>query len=179
MTGAALFQPPKSSSALVFGALVVPNPPLPARAMFADMALAQPVSDLTADFEGENAIVVALGAEEAGSGVAHASLEAHGSAVEKVENPDVSLWATLEDIDAGGGGIGAERLNAEFMLDGGGLMLLVGGAAVVSEKSNRSFKPEVAVDFVPRDLVSDAELKAPKPLEELRVRCACGAGGLD
>lgn len=178
MTGAALFQPPKSSSALIFGGPVTPNPPLPPRPLFVDMELPQPNSGFAADLEGEDLILDALEAAGA-SDVAHASLEAHGSTVEKDDRPDVLPWLVCVAIDAGWeGGAGAERLNAEFMLDGGEVMLLVEGAGVDSEKSNRSFRPEVVVDFGARDPVPGAELKSPKPLEELTVRCTCCAGGL-
>lgn len=102
--------------------------------------------------------------------MAHASLEPHGSTVGKEGRLDVLPWFMFEASDAGWeGGAGAERLNAEFMLDEGEVMLLVDGAEVASEKSNRSFRPEVAVDFAARDPVPGAEPKSPKPLEELRV----------
>lgn len=178
MTVAALFQPPKSSSALIFGGPVAPNPPLPLRPLFADMELPQPNSGFAADLEGEDLILDALGPAGT-SGVDHASLEAHGSTVEKVESPDVLPWRVCVAIDAGWeGGAGAERLNAEFMLDGAAVMLLVEGAAAESEKSNMSFRPEVVVDFGARGPVPGVELKSPKPLEELTVRCTCCAGGL-
>lgn len=128
---------------------------------------------------GEGLKAVALGTAGAGSGVAHASLEPHGSAVEKVEREDVWPWFVGAAIDVGWDeGVGEERLNAEFMFDGGEAMVLVEGAGVDSEKSNRSFRPEVAADLVAREPVPGAELKSPKPLEELGVGWACGAGGL-
>ena len=140
----------------------------------------QPISGFAADLDGEDLRGVTLGGAGAGSGVAHASLEAHGSAVEKVERMDVLPWFVFEAIDVGWeGGAGAERLNAEFMLDAGEVMFLVDGAGVESEKSKRSFRPEVAVGFVARDPVPVAELKSPKPPEELSVGCGCWAGGLD
>ena len=153
-TGAALFQPPKSSSALIFG--VHPKPVWAAGCVEADL------------------IVEVLGTETegaAGSGVAQASLEPQGSATEKVEKPVVAPSFMPEEVGAGcKGAAGAERLNAELVFEGVESLLLGAVAGVDSEKSKRSFIPELVIGFVVCAPVLDAELKSPNPLEELSVR---------
>lgn len=170
MAGAALLQPPKSSSALIFGALVASNPPL-AKPLSAEVLLPHPKSVVAADAVGGDLMADALGTAGAGSGVAHASLEPQGSAFEKPERPAIFPWVMLTIVGAGcEGGVRAERLNAEFTFIGCELLLVGASAGEDSEKLNRSSMPELEVVFVATGGAPDAELKSPKPLEELSVR---------
>ncbi len=112
-----------------------------------------------------------LGIEEAGSGVAHASFEPQGSIVEKFERPDVLAWLVLAIIGAGcAEGAGVERLNAELMVLGGAMAVLGPDTGFDSDKSKRSFMPELVVDFVVNGEAPDPELMSPNPLVELSVR---------
>ena len=75
------------------------------------------------------------------------------------------------------GGVGAERLNAEFRF-GTGVGTGAGGtvrdaAGGEEEKSNMSFNPFTAAGLDMRGDMLGAELKPPKPLDELNVRWTC------
>ena len=129
LTGAALLQPPKSSSGATFavGFETLPNSLPNADDWVFEAAGVLPQAEKSVDIGmdgfgggaglGFGALVVAEG-----SGVAHASLEPQGSSLfEKLEN--ALLVAAWEDADGFGAGCegaaGAERLKAELMLADG------------------------------------------------------------
>lgn len=102
----------------------------------------------------------------AGSGVAQASFEPHGSSLEKPENALELTGATGADLAAGcENGAGAERLNAELRLEGGGFEEI--GACDVKgfEKSNRLLDAALLGCFVSGAIVFDAKLKSPSPFD--------------
>lgn len=127
LTGAALLQPPKSSSGATFGVgcEVLPNP-LP-NAVF-EAAVVPPQAEKSVDIGiegfrtgaagwGFGAVVVVEG-----SGVAHASLEPQASLLlEKLDNGLVAAGcANAAGFGAGcEGAAGAERLKAELMFADG------------------------------------------------------------
>ena len=114
VSGAAVFHPPKSSSAVIFGGeidwLLKPpatggdcmlKPPLPIlpRSALAVGELPQPKSPVVAEDTEGDLTERACGVGAAGSLVAHASLDAHGSAVEIPEN--VLLVGGADDCTTG------------------------------------------------------------------------------
>ena len=133
VTGAALLQPPKSSSGATFGTgcEVLPKPLPNVDDWVLDLAGVPPQAEKSVDIgidgfraagagSGFGAVVVAEG-----SGVAHASLEPQASLLfEKLENVLVGAGrACVVGFDmACEGAAGAERLKAEFMFaDGAGV----------------------------------------------------------
>lgn len=147
-TGTALFQPPKSSSVAIFGGPWIPLPLL-LRPEADDEAPPHEEKSLVVVIDGDFPTVLALFvASFEGSDEAQASLEAHGSAVEK---PESVLLLTVEGAAfcvACRAGLGAERLKAEFVFKTGAAGIWgadsFGGA---SEKPNRSFRLELRDDF--------------------------------
>lgn len=168
VSGAALFQPPKSSSAAIFGVCleVLPPPgfeeliglPHDEKSLVVVMA-----ADLTS----------ILGFEVAeGSGVAQALSEPQGSSLENPENVLELTAATGADFGAGcETDLGAERLKAESRVEegGGGFEAMVGCEGAGSEKLKRSSEAPLATDFVTGAVV-DAKLKSPSPFDVLGDR---------
>lgn len=106
---------------------------------------------------------------DAGSGVAQASFEPHGSSLERPEKALELVGATGADLAAGcENGAGAERLNAEFMFEAGCFEGIVGCESEGSDKSKRSVEV-VLVDCFVIGAVSDAKLKSPRPFDAAGV----------
>lgn len=102
---------------------------------------------------------------EEGSGVAQASLEAQGSAVEKFEN---ALEARGADFEGAWEAVGAERLKAEFRAEEGAGGLLVGVGPFVgggSEKSKSSFRFDPPGRLGGAAVLGGLKLRSPKPNE--------------
>ena len=156
LTGAALLHPPNSSSGATFGVgfEALPNSLPNADGWVFEAAGVLPQAEKSVDtgmdgFRGAGLGFGALVVAE-GSGVAHASLEPHGSSLfEKLENAlVVAVWADAAGFGAAcEGAAGAERLKAELILaDGavagvgawGFLEVVMGGAG--SENPKRSFE---------------------------------------
>lgn len=98
-----------------------------------------------------------------GSGVAQASLDAQGSAVEKPEKAAGAGGTNFEG--AWEGAAGAERLNAELTSEEAWEGLLVGLDSLVgggSEKSKRSFKSDAAGAFVEVAVLGGLKSRLPK-----------------
>ena len=196
VTGAALLQPPKSSSGATFGVGCeeLPKPPPNADEWALEVAGVPPQAEKSEDIGidafragaaglGFGAVVVAEG-----SGLAHASLEAQASLLlEKLENAVVAAGCADGGFGAGcEGAAGAERLKAELMLEdvvGAGIGACDFGAAlggVGSEKSKRSLEALVVPDLVDAGAGEGAKLKSPKSFEELGAKLARGTcGGFD
>ena len=200
VTGAALLQPPKSSSGATFGVgcEVLPKPLPNADDWVFKAAGVLPQAEKSVDIgiDGFRAEVLGLGfgaiVVAEGSGVAHASLEPQASLLfVKLEKELVLAgWTDAAGFGAGcEGAAGAERLKAELMFTdgadagagagaGGFLGAALGG--VGSEKPKRSFEALVVAGLVDAGAEGDAKLKSPKSLETLGAKLAWGAcGGLD
>lgn len=110
--GAALLQPPKSSSAITFGGACEPVPPLP-KPPFDGAAVPHAKSFEIGDDLNDGASVVV----GAGSGVAHASFEPQASLL---EIPEKALLAVDDGLgaDFGCASAGADRLKADCRLMG-------------------------------------------------------------
>lgn len=192
VTGAALLQPPKSSSIATFGVgcEVLPKPLPSTDDWVFEAAGVPPQAEKSVDIgiDGFRAGVTGLGfgavVVAEGSGVAHASLEPQASLLfAKLEN-ELALagWTDAAGFGAGcEGAAGAERLKAE--LDGADAGAGAGGflgaalGGVGSEKSKRSFEALVVAGLVDAGTEGDAKLKSPKSLEALGARTAWGACG--
>jgi len=178
-SGAALLHPPKSSSGATFGACaVLPQPLLEVEIWLDEGVGAPPQAEKSLDIGIEGTITGAAGlglggAVGVGSGVAHASLEPQASMLLK---PDVVVLAGATGFCAGReGAAGAERLNAELMVEegadaggfcgvGAGCGALAGGDG--SEKSNRSLEALVVEGLDGAGADDDAKLKSPKSFDD-------------
>lgn len=117
VSGAALFHPPKSSSAAIFGSSLILVPP----AGF-DMFIELPHDEKSFVVVMAGDLLSVFGFELADdSGVAQALFEPHGSSFANPENALELTGATGADFVAGcGTGAGAERLKTEWRLEDGG-----------------------------------------------------------
>lgn len=160
--GAALLQPPKSSSAVTFGGACEPKPtlpkppleegPVPHGKSFEEVVIGGDLND------GAPLVV------GAGSGVAHASFEPQASLL---ENPEKALLAADDAIGADFGceGAGADRLNADCRLIDGEEAFWVTGAGAGAdgdESPKRSFGATAEAGFVVCLGGLVAKLKSPK-----------------
>jgi len=103
VSGAALFQPPKSSSSAIFGGLgCAPDFDVP------EVVVRLGAAPQAKSLSGAFAIGLDWGLGAGGSGVAQASLEPQASAAEKLEKEDVVV-ADAKGVDFGGGCAGVER----------------------------------------------------------------------
>ena len=172
VSGAALFQPPKSSSAVILGGSLKLLP----LARF-DVVVESPQDEksFVVVMAGDLLSVFGLVTAE-GSGAAQALLEPQGSSLEKPENALELAGATGADFAAGcETGAGAERLKAELKFDGGtGFEVFVGCDVKGSEKSKRSLELLLGGGFEAGAVV-DEKLKSPKPLDAPGVRRGCVA----
>lgn len=179
VSGAALFHPPKSSSAAILGVSL--------KLLLAPKLELVVIGGFPHD---EKSLVVVIAGDldsifgfdiDAGSGVAQASFEPHGSSLESPKKALELAGATGADLAAGcENGAGAERLNAEFRFEAGCFEGLVGCEGKGSEKPKRSLDA-VLVDCFVIGAVFDAKLKSPRPFDAPGV-CSgfvdC-AGGFD
>lgn len=127
VTGAALLQPPKSSSGATFGTgcEVLPKPLPNVDDWVLELAGVPPQAEKSVDIgiDGFRAAEVGLGfgavVVAEGSGVAHASLEPQASLLfEKLENVSVGAGCVADFDMACEGAAGAERLKAELIFGG-------------------------------------------------------------
>lgn len=193
MTGAALLQPPKSSSWATLGAVCEVWPKLPPAFEGRDVDEDEsPQAEKSVDMGMDGLLTGSAGlffdtALLVGSDVAQASLEPQASAFEK---PLKSFESEVGAVGAGFGSAcdeaeGAERLNAELTLDVGigadcfcagigaaGAGLGAGGEG--SEKPNKSFDALVFAGLEGADGGLDAKLKSPKSYAALVDKLACG-----
>ncbi len=165
VSGAALLQPPKSSSAAILGVslklLLAPKFDFVVVVEFP-----QDEKSLVVVIAGD--LVSALGFDAVeGSGVAQALSEPQGSSLENPEKAFVLTGATGADLAAGcetGAGAGAERLKAELKFEGAGFEDIVGCDGKGSEKSKRSLEGVIVGCFV-IGAVFEVKLKSPRPFE--------------
>lgn len=169
VTGAALFHPPKSSSAAIFGGSLKLFPP--------------PKFDVVAELpQDEKSLVIVATAGDllsgfvfvlaAGSGLAQALFEPQGSSLAKPEKVLELAGASEADLAAGWeGGAGADRLNAELRLMEGaaGLEGMADRDGKGSEKSNRLLEALFVDGFVVGVVVL-AKSKSPRLFDALDVR---------
>lgn len=171
VSGAALLHPPKSpksSSTATFGAALELLPP---PAFDAPVELPHEEKSLVVDMAGDLLSVFGFTVVE-GSGLAQALLEPQGSSLENPENALELTGASGADLGVGcGTGAGAERLKAEFRVEGGGAGFegMLGCEGVGSEKSKRSLGALLAAGFVVGAVV-DAKLKSSSGFDALGVR---------
>jgi hypothetical protein len=168
VTGAALLQPPKSSSALTLGGpwLFGLNPPPPPGTIlwFA--------SDVPPEPHPKSPLLVCIGAGLLSGGLVFAELHASF-------DPQASLlFHPLKTVGlafGGGAGAGWDKLKTEERCIGGEAIVCFGAAAGGdgAEKSKRSAMPELVLLEIMGD-IPGAESNAPKPLEELNVRDGWG-----
>ena len=180
IAGAALVQPPKSSSGATFGGpcKLSPSPPLSPNPLSLDGLPPHPKSFAAAETAGGGFVVFGFGAMAVGSGVAHASFEPHASTLENPDKDGALVWVGGADFGTEcKGAAGADRLNADLtseeILEGIGAFVGSGECEEL-EKLNESFESPFA-GLGTMNVGLGAELKSPKPLEELKIRCACGA----
>ena len=184
-TGAALFHPPKSSSAVTLCAAGAPNPlfpllrpgvdidapPQPPRLLPLGNVRAGDLADAVLDATGE------------GSRFAHASFEPHASAVEIFDKEAGVDCTADEDSEAVGFGAGAERLKADVKSreEAGGFESAGAGIGFESLRISSELGPGAGLT---EDVVLDAKVKSPKPSPKplpkpLDSLCGCGGCNTD
>ena len=186
-TGAALFHPPKSSSAVTLGAAGAPNPlfPLPRPGVDDEAPPQPPKSFALGNGRAGGLADAVLEVTGEGSGFAHASFEPHASAVEKFDKAAGVLFTVDEDIGAVVGfGAGAERLKADVRLreEAGGFRAV--GAGTGFEFSRILLELGPRAGLTEEDVVLGGEVKSPKPSPKLSSKpldtlCGCGACSTD